>query len=479
MKKCKTFLTGMFLLLCFVSLGQREISGTVLSETKNEPIFGVNVKIKGTIIGTMSDDKGQFIITVRDDKDTLVFSQPEFESIEKPVGLSNNMVVLMKPVTQIETVVVTAMGVKRSEKALGYAVSTVDANTIRNTNQTNVVNSLNGVVAGANITQSSGVAGGSSSIVLRGFTSLTGNNQALFVIDGVKINNNETSLGGEASDNTESVGFSNRGIDINPDDIESISVLKGGAATAIYGIDGANGVIIITTKKGKKNSNGKMTVTAGSSITLSQVNKLPELQNKYAQGIDGTYYPPDSAVSTSWGPSIDMLSYDGATNNPYDKNGNIVLNTDPSAKTAVTPYNNLDAFFKTGYSTKNNFSITGGTEVSNFRLSVSNVKESGVIPTNKFEKTNVSLGTNLSMFDKKFNISGTANYINSGGQRIQQGSNLSGIMLGLLRTPITFDNANGNAKGWESVDAYELADGSQRNYRGEILIQIKENKYLQ
>ncbi len=460
------------MLFYLVSFGQREISGKIISDADKQPILGVKIQIKGTVLGTMSDLDGKYSITVNSDKDTLVYSQIEFETFESSIGLSNVIDVAMKNVKELETVVVTAMGVKRSEKALGYAISTVDAETIRNSNQTNVVNSLNGVVAGANITQSSGVAGGSSSVVLRGFTSLTGNNQALFVIDGVKINNSESSMGGEDPGNTESVGFSNRGIDINPDDIESITVLKGGAASAIYGIDGANGVVVITTKKSKKANDGKLSISAGSSVTASQVNKLPELQNKYAQGEydSGTnsaqYYGPETGESTSWGPRISDLSYDGTSNNPYDKNGNIVPNTDPTAKTPINTYDNLGNFFKTGITTKNNFSITGGNETASMRLSASNVKESGVVPTNQFEKTNISLGSNLSFFDKKLNVSGTANYINSGGQRIQQGSNLSGIMLGLLRTPASFDNSNGIKNAWNDPTAYQLTDGSQRNYRG-------------
>ncbi len=471
MKKTNLFLLGIFLIFHVVVLGQREISGTIISEEDNQGIPGANVKIKGSIVGTLSDVNGKYSITVPSDKDTLVFSFPELESAEFGIGVSNVIdVILRRKSTQIEEVVVTALGIKRSEKSLGYAVSTVSGDAIRNSNQTNVVNSLNGVVAGANVTQSSGAAGASSSVVLRGFSSLTGNNQALFVIDGVKINNSESSMGGEASDNTESVSFSNRGIDINPDDIESLTVLKGGAASAIYGIDGANGVIVITTKKGKVNNGGKISVTAGSSVTASQVNRLPQLQTKYAQGEYDTltkthqYYGPDQGESLSWGPKMTDLTYDPSTPNPYDKNGSIVYS--PGTLSPINTYNNVDDFFKTGFTTKNNFSLTGGNETASLRFSASNSRESGVIPTNTFEKTNVSLNSTLSFFEKKLNISSTANYINSGGDRIQQGSNLSGVMLGLLRTPNSFDNSNGNKNAWETTDAYILPDGSQRNYRG-------------
>jgi TonB-linked SusC/RagA family outer membrane protein len=468
MKKNKLVLFGIFLLFHVVVLGQREISGTVVSEEDNLGIPGAKIKIKGTVIGTVTDVDGKFVMTITSDKDTIVVSAPEMENQEIAVEKSNIFPITLKvKITNVEEVVVTALGIKRSEKSLGYSTATISGDAIRNSNQTNVVNSLNGVVAGANVIQSSGTAGASSSVVLRGFTSLTGNNQALFVIDGVKVNNSESTLGGESSDNTASVNFSNRGIDINPDDIESLTVLKGGAA-AMYGIDGANGVIVITTKKGKATNGGMLSVTAGTSITASQVNKLPELQTKYAQGLGGVYMGPDQHKARSWGPEMSELYYDGATDNPYDKNGNIVPRTDPSAKTPVKIYDNVDDFFRTGISLKNNFSVSGGSEISSLRLSVSNVKESGVIPTNTFDKTNVSLNSTLSFFEKKLNISSTANYVNSGGQRIQQGSNTSGVMLGLLRTPNSFDNSNGNSKAWEIEDTYLLPDGSQRNYRGGV-----------
>lgn len=473
MKNKTSILFWIFLLVQVVAFGQREVSGTILSKEDNEPVVGAVIRVKSTTLATISDENGKFTISLPKDRDSLSITASMKEPQDVKVGADNTLTIYMSDeVNELESVVVTALGIKRDEKSIGYAISKVDGDVIRNSNQTNVINALGGVVAGANVTQSSGTAGGSSRITLRGFTSLTGNNQALIVIDGVKVNNEELNT----EETTEGVAYSNRGVDINPNDIESVSVLKGGAASALYGIDGANGVVVITTKRGKvAPGESRFSVSVGSSIGISQVNRLPQLQNKYSQGTawysaDGVtpeYFAPETGWLTSWGPAYTDLSWDGATDYAYDKNGNIVLNSDPSAKTAVTPYNNMKDFFRTGTTVKNNFSISGGNDILTFRFSGSNMRESGIVPNNVFQKSNISFGTGMNLMNNKLNIVTTTNYINSGGTRIQQGSNLSGVMLGLLRTPITFDNANGNAsKPWDSADSYELADGSQRNFRG-------------
>lgn len=467
----KLFFSAAFLLFSATSYSQMSITGNVSDEATKQPIPNVKIRVKGTSLGVYSDFEGTYAISANA-TDTLVFTTLEYE--EKVIGVAGRSTidVILTPFAQdVEGVVVTALGIKRDEKALGYSVTTIDGDDIRKSNQTNIANSLNGVVAGANVTNSSGAAGGGSRVILRGYASLTGNNEALYVIDGVRVNNDTYGLGGE--DATQSVSNSNRGIDINPEDIESMSILKGGAATALYGIGGANGVILITTKKGRATEKGSVYANAGSSITLSQVNKLPELQNKYAQGTawyssDGLtpeYYGPEDGWPTSWGPSLDQLTYDGSTANPYDQNGAVIVKpnaSDPS----INSYDNLGDFFRTGIIAKNNFTVGGGNQMATYRLSVSDVRESGIVPLNTFKRTNVSFASGMNFFDKKLALNTSINYINSGGRRIQQGSNLSGIMLGLLRTPISFDNSNGLDKPWDNSEAFELADGAQRNYRG-------------
>ncbi|MCH2224294.1 MAG: SusC/RagA family TonB-linked outer membrane protein [Crocinitomicaceae bacterium] len=472
MKNYANVILLVFLCICSFSFGQESVSGKITDKKTGDPIAEVKVQVVGTNIGTLTDFNGEYSLKLPEGADSLVFKSLDFEKLTVAInGRSVINTALSSLVQKLEGVVVTALGIKRDEKALGYAVTTLDGDNIRKSNQTNVANSLSGVVAGANVTNASGAAGSGSRVVLRGFASLTGNNEALYVIDGVKVNNDSYVLGGESS--TESVSNSNRGIDINPEDIESVSVLKGGAATALYGIDGANGVIVITTKKGSNNEN-TVQVNAGTSLTVSQVNRLPQLQQQYSQGsawysTDGVtpeYLGPETGWLTSWGPSYNDLTYDSSVDNPYDQNGSIILKpnaSDPS----VNIYDNLGDFFRNGISAKNNFTISSGNKNASYRLSVSDVRESGVVPLNTFKRTNVSFASGLNLFEDKLNIVTTANYINSGGRRIQQGSNLSGIMLGLLRTPITFDNSNGiDSKPWNDPSAYELVDGSQRNYRG-------------
>ena len=471
--KRKFLLSCCFIVAQMIVFGQRKISGTITSSEDNSPLVGVVIKVLGTTNGAISDIDGTYKVEVPDGADSLLFKFVGMEPVYKAIGNSSTMDVSMTPTAEsLDAVVVTALGIKREEKALGYAVSEVSGDDIRNANQTNLVNALSGNVAGANVTQASGTAGGSSRVVLRGFTSLTGDNEALFVIDGVKVNNDQ--LNSESKGNAvDGVANSNRGIDLNPDDIESVTVLKGGAATALYGIDGANGVILITTKKGQATEKGQLTVSAGTSLTFSQVNKLPALQNTYSQGtawysadgITPEYFAPETGWLTSWGPAYTDLVWDGEEY-AYDKNGNIVLASDLPSGTPVTPYNNVDDFFRTGVAARNNISVSGGNQTATFRFSFSDTRETGVVPNNTFGKTNVGLISGLNFFDNKLNIITSANYINSGGTRIQQGSNLSGVMLGLLRTPITFDNSNGLEDPVNDPTAYELGDGTQRNFRG-------------
>ncbi|WMX13017.1 SusC/RagA family TonB-linked outer membrane protein [Aureispira sp. CCB-E] len=463
----------MLVLLVF-SIGtvyaQKTISGAVTDEN-GDAIIGATVLMKGSASGTITDIDGNYSIEVPEDATTLLFSYIGYATQEVEITGTTINVTLLEGV-DLEKVVVTALGVKRSEKALGYAIQEVDGEEVAKSNTANFVDALNGKVAGLQVTSASGAAGASSRVVLRGPTSLNGNNEALIVVDGVRINNEELtterSLAG--------VAYSNRGIDINPNDIESVVVLKGAAASALYGAEGARGVLVITTKKGKggKTKNG-ISVDYTSTYTLSQVNKLPELQNKYAQGTswfsaDGVtpeYRGPETGWPTSWGPLIDTLYWDGDATYQYDNNGKIVGQSDPNAGQKVTPYDNLNSFFQLGHAWKNALSVSGGGTVATYRFSFSHLKQDGIIPNNTFERINVGLNSQANFLDNKMKIGTSINYVNSGGNRIQQGSNTSGIMLGLLRTPSTFDNANGLADPVNNSSSYYFSsDKTQRNYRG-------------
>ena len=456
-----------------ISFAQRTITGTV-TDTNGEPLIGASVLAQGTTVGTVTDFDGSYTIKVPDGSGMLIYSYTGFGTKEVPLGASNVMDVTMEEGVTLAAAVVTALGVERSEKAVGYAVQEVDGDEIVQTGATSTIDALRGQAAGVNVVRSSGSAGGGSRVVVRGQTSLTGNNQALIVVDGVRINNSTFYSEGAsgASPTGGSVAgsaASNRGMDINPADIESINVLKGAAATALYGVDGANGVIVITTKSGSRARGKGFSVSAGVQYGVSEITNMPDLQSTFAQGSGGVYRGPETGNSGSWGPRISDLSYDGATDWPYDPNGRIVA-ADSSAANGqpVNAYDPINDFFQMGSQFQTNLAISGGNERANFRFSTSTLDELGIIPNNEYDRNTFKLAGDLTLTDK-LTVSASANYIRSEGIRVQQGSNTSGLLLGLLRTPPTFDNSNGLSDPVNNEASYVLPaefGGGQRNYRG-------------
>ncbi len=447
-------LTLLFALIVQVTFAQeRTISGTVSDDTGALP--GVSVLKKGTTVGTETDFDGKFSIKAKTG-DVLVFRFVGMTTIEKSVGNANQINITMTGDNLLDEVVVTALGIKKETRAVGYAVQKVSAETITKSNATDALSALSGQAAGVQIINSSGSAGAGTRIVIRGQTSLSGDNQALIVVDGVRINNSQFNT--EAR--TAGVAGSNRGMDINPADIESINVLKGGAAAALYGVEGGNGVIVITTKKGKS---GKMKVNVRSNATFSSVTNLPKLQDTFVQGSGGVWSGPETGESGSWGPNKENLYWDGS-NYDYDKNGRIVEGNTTGSLEKFQPYDVFE-LFQTGVTLENSVSLSGGGDNTTFRLSYADMREEGVIPKNEFNRKTLSFSATAKV-NEKLNVSLSSSYTNSNSYRIQQGSNTSGIMLGLLRTPMSFDNSNGFSKAVDEISAYEFEDGSQRNYRG-------------
>ncbi|MDG1296862.1 MAG: SusC/RagA family TonB-linked outer membrane protein [Saprospiraceae bacterium] len=443
-------------------IAQRTVTG-VVNDASSSPLIGASILVKGTATGTITDVDGNFSISIPDGNNMLVVSYTGFETQEvDATGLSTIEIVMAEGVV-LKTAVVTALGIKREEKAVGYAVQEVGDEAITRSGATSALGALRGKAAGVTVTQSSGAAGGGQRIIIRGQTSLSGNNQALLVVDGVRINNSSF----QTESNVAGVANSNRGMDINPDDIASVNVLKGAAATALYGVDGANGVIIITTKKGASGDK-RFNASAGYSVAFDRVSNLPQLQNQYAQGGGGAYRNPATGYPLSFGPAIDTIFWDGTDGNPYDKNGNVIGATEAANTPGAIPvsaYDNLGNVFQTGITNQANFSIDGGDEDANFRFSMSNLNQEGVIPKNTYERTTFRLGSGLKLTDK-LNVQASASYVKSEGYRIQQGSNTSGLLLGLLRTSPTFDNTNGIDDPANDPASYTMPDGSQRNYRG-------------
>ena len=304
-----------FMCLLFISMtavhAQEVLSGTVTDGSTGQPMAGVTIFEKGTTNGTFSDADGRYELTVKNGSTTLVFRFVGFSTVEQDGG---GDVTLQEDALLLDEVVVTALGIPREKKQLGYSVQSVGGDALVNSGESNMINGLNSKVAGVQVINSSGAPGSSSYIRIRGSSSISGNNQPLIVIDGVPLDNQQLNSGNPDDGNNNLLGGvanSNRGIDINPNDIEDMTVLKGPAASALYGIQAANGVILITTKKGR-NSKGKgVSVSFNTAMTWDKVNKLPELQDMYSQGSGDAYEGPLTGRSTSYGALIDTLRYNG------------------------------------------------------------------------------------------------------------------------------------------------------------------------
>lgn len=474
MKKLSLVLT-LVLTSVGLLLAQSSVTGNVIDDEGNA-LIGASILVKGTTSGTITDLDGNYTLNIPEGGTLLIVSYTGFKTKEVNINGRSVVDVTLSEGIALNEVVVTALGVEREEKALGYAVQQVDGGDISRSGASNAVDALVGKAAGIQVTRSSGSVGGGSRILIRGVTSMVGNNQPLIVIDGVRTNN-ETLLS-QAS--TAGTAASNRLMDLNPEDIESINVLKGAAATALYGTAGATGVVLITTKKGSKKD--RVSVNFTSSVGFDQITSMIDLQNVYAQGSGGVYSDPSTGASGSWGPRMSDLVYSNDRNHPnaptsssaydtdgnyrYDKNGFLVPAGTGNGGPANV-YDNVEPFFQTAMTWTNSISISGGGETATFRLSASDLKANGVIPNEEYDRKTVKLASSLQPLDN-LTISGSINYTKSDYVRVQQGSNTSGLLLGMLRTPVSFDNANGfdPKDAVDEVSAYQFPDFRQRNYRG-------------
>jgi len=415
----------------------RTVNGKVTSLETGEALPGVNILVQGSTTGTVTDLDGNYRISVPSDDAILVFSFIGYQAEEAAVnGRSTVNVALSPSLEQLSEVVVTSFGIERDKKALGYSVQEVSGEEITRAKQPNVVNALQGRVAGVQIQSAGGQPGAGSNIIIRGITSLSPNadNQPLFVVDGIPISNQTQagstlpSAGSNSPGSSEQYSFSNRAVDLNPDDIESMSILKGPAATALYGLRAANGAVIITTKKGKA---GATTVNVTSSVGFDYLNKAPEIQSQYREGRYGRlrfYANGDPLRFQSFGPPV----VDG------------------------TPViNNFETFFQTGSRVDNSVSVSGGSETSTFFVSASRLDQKGIVPFSDWDRTTLKL-SGTTKVGERLNVNGTVNYINSGGARASSGD--KSIFSSLTYYSPTFD-----------VNDYINPDGSQRDFSDGII----------
>ncbi|MBG6130306.1 TonB-linked SusC/RagA family outer membrane protein [Aquimarina sp. EL_43] len=384
--KLLIFLTIVLCLSSSVTLAQNKktVSGIVTGED-GIPLVGVNVIEKGTSNGTSTDFDGNYTVVVSDSSGILIFSSLGFEGKEIAInGKANINVTLATDSEQLGEVVVTALGIKKTTKALGYSLTEVGGEELSTIKLTNAVNSLQGKVAGVNVTQNSTGAAGSSRVIIRGSSSLTGNNQPLYVVDGIPISNNNNGSAGLWGGSDGGDGISS----INPDDIESVSVLKGGAASALYGSRAAGGVIIVTTKSGKEQKG--FGVEISSSVTFDKVDtSLQDFQTEYGQGRRATKpVNQEEALDvglSSWGERLDgssVIQWDGVSR-PYSYVGS-----------------NLDHFYRTGTTYINSVALTNGGDNFNYRFSASDLSNNDITPNSGLNRKTFSLNSGAVMAEK-------------------------------------------------------------------------------
>jgi len=401
------------------------ISGTVTSSVEGEGLMpGVAVSVRGTTIGITTDINGKYSLDVPTGANTLKFSYIGMKAQEIEISGRTVINVILDPeVLGLDEVVVTALGISREKKSLGYSVQQIGGEELNTARETNFISSMSGKVSGVSIKQPN-TLGGSANIIIRGNASLLGNNQALFVVDGIPVDNSITNT---ETQKTGGGGFDygNAAMDINPDDIESISVLKGAAASALYGSRAANGVVLVTTKKGVKNKG--LGITFNSSMVLSKIDRasMPKFQKEYG-GSYGPYYDDESGyflLSDVDGDGTEDLvvpTFDDASwGAKFDPNLMVVQweALDPLApnygeKTPwVFPEHSIEALFKTGVKFTNNLALDGGNDVSTYRLSYTNVDEKGILANSSIKRNTINFSGSYDL-SKKLTVVANASYVN-------------------------------------------------------------------
>ncbi|WP_026728191.1 SusC/RagA family TonB-linked outer membrane protein [Flavobacterium denitrificans] len=462
-----------YILLCIllISIGvkaqetkpliQSKLEGTVVDAVTKEPVIGASVNIKGTTHGVVTDLDGKFFFqTGQKFPYTLIISYLGYKKAEVVVQKNAVVIDLEQEQNALSEVVVTALGITKEKKSLGYTTQSLKGKELASTKETNFLNSLTGKLAGVRITNSQGDMG-SSRIIIRGETSIAGNNQPLFVVDGVPVDNSQLNFGGATRD------FRNAIADLNPQDIETLTVLKGPNAAALYGSRAAHGVVLITTKSGKNQKGLGISVSSG--ITISQVSTLPAFQNSYGQGSNGKFSYVDGkgggvndGVDESWGPRLD-----GRLIPQFYSNG------------VAVPFeahpDNVKDFFNTGLTYDNSVSVAKSDEKSDFRLGVNNQKQLGTVPNSEINKTNFTINTNYEI-SKNIKVGVNANYIVTDAPQLPggpSGGRAAGVMLQFLwfgRQVDINDLNNDWTKNWNNSyysnpywNAYYNTTSQQRN----------------
>lgn len=439
--KIKWIYACIMILLVQVGFAQEKTLSGVVSE-EGMPLPGVTVVIQGTQMGTQTDLDGKYSIKAKQGE-VLVFSFIGMKDVKHTVGGANVFNVnMVADEHQLEEVVVTAMGIKRSAKALGYATQEIKAADLNKTENSSLSSALQGKLAGVQITPSSGAPGASSQIVIRGARSFTGNNTPLYVIDGMPI---ESTAPISTGHSVSGADIANRAVDIDPSDIETINILKGQAASALYGIRASNGVVVITTKSGRGLKEGKPVISFTSTSSFETLSKKPNLQKTYAQGSEGVYDPVNSM---SWGPKISDLpndpTYGGNTDNKYTdgvlRPGMYYVpqlakaGMDPWVKPGV--YDNIDDYFRTGRTMTNNFNISQNTGKTNYSFGLANTTQTGIMPGTEMKRTTVKFSGETKL-NSEWTTGFAGSYITSDVWKASAANNST--LPGIWGGPVSYD----------------------------------------
>ena len=443
MKKKLTLILSLFFLGILFATAQTQVRGVVVDES-GVPVIGATVLIKGTMQGTVTDLDGNFALTTQPGAKLVV---TYVGMIKQEVNAASNVRVLLISDTQaLDELVVTALGIKRSAKALGYAVQDVKSEDLQRTGSADLARALQGKVAGVDIKMSSGMPGASSQIVIRGSRSFTGNNTPLYVVDGMPI---ESTAAFSTGNSVTGSDISNRAIDINPNDIESLNVLKGQAAAALYGLRASNGVVIITTKSGKGLKKGKPVVSINHNTSFEEVSRTPDFQTTWAQGANGKYNPTSSMA---WGQKIADLPndpvYGGNVDNKYTKDGlkNGMFYVPQLAQGGLDPwaepqvYNNWDDYYQTGYTTTTGINVGQATDAGSYSIGLGNTLQEGIALNTGMNRWNAKAASER-ILSNHFTVGFSTNFSTTEIDKLSGANDAS--LAGVLGAPPSY-----NLKGY-------------------------------
>ena len=481
MKKLSLVL-GMFLFLCGSVMAQRAISGTVIDDI-GEPLIGASVLVKGSTVGTVTDIDGTYSLDIPTGEQTLVVSYTGYATKEITTSASNIIDITLSEGLELTEVVVTGLGIKKEKKALGYGVSTIGKESITGKQETDVARILRGKATGVDITQTSGMAGTGTNVIIRGYSSITGTNQPLFVVDGVPFNTStnvaDNGQGGNAT-------ASSRFLDLDPNNIAEISILKGLSATVLYGEAGRNGVVLVTTKNGNVGENKEkgFDVSITQSLSQTEVSNLPEYQNTFGNGFGGNF----GWFFSNWGPAFDVrgsngIDADGQIDHPLDQaQYNDEFPEFIGADYPYQPFESVENFFQKGLTSNTSVSIENNLGNGNaISATYSYLTDEGFTPrldevpnslardggaSNYLRKHNFGLGGRTKL-SNGINVKSTFNYTDSERRTPPTGSGFggdgNGLFAALVFTPRSIDLNN--------LPYQSPVDGSNVYYRRGAAIQ--------